>query len=1027
MSSNDPAGGGSLSGEPPTPRPALSILTTGTSDAPETPGGATTRFAPPPSVVRSSPRLVARPPASPMLSGRSPRLSGKHGRSASGVRGAPPTPILSHAHSPALPPSDVPIPPDQPEFAELLTPAQLQKRKRARVHSTLGTGLGTLAGLPVLEGPSRLGFTTHDGDLYRGAVADPNAGQEVDEDNEDALSVSSRTSTSSSWSWGSGNLGRGRRATMAVVHRVGEAIGVRRGSNTSDSSGGSSNSTDSDSDDGATSRFSRFGRALSRTMSRASGTSTERPRRVYKPRRREFTLLLPPEPSAMPPPDKIPEYIPFDASLPTTPAESERVITTPMLPPILEAIRAARAQSGHGGVGNEPVVPSSRNVPVRRGGSGPGRLRAAPAHPFAPPPVPRPPLPRGNSHTLSRVDALRSQAATEVVRPKSASDLLGLAATPKSASDLLGLARSPTNSTFGKSPTSSTFGHDGDGGIPTQPPVLGPDLAQVPSPTSTIRDKPKVSRPPWWLDVSCPNWKDLRDIGELLGLHPLTLEDVLHQDPREKLDTYDKLGYYFVVVRALDEQYFKYTPGSNTAPPGPPGSELVPANGSARRAAADEEQKKERRRSGWGFGRSTGHLAQKTGEKVEIVEDNPGKEGIEGVGVGGINMYLVVFSDGIVTFHYDDMSKHTKRVLNRLLSNPGQGHSSDWIAHGLLDSIVDAFFPLAGYVDGAVDDLDALTVDPTQDPREPQPLTPNIEVASPADSPYAPHVEDGENEWIELKEKKAQIATDGLRNRAHKRTPTSRILAKTRAVTMAAVSHVHKPKVRRRPETYTQYAILGLTYLKLFFFPTASARRHHVAAQREDVFDRSVMLRSMTDMRRLVSGLSRLLHGKQSVVASMLKRAGESGNDVEAYLSDVNDHILLLQTSFYHYDYILSHCQPAYMSYLRVANALSRGSTDILILSLSVVTVGILPMQCLVGMFSMNIHIPTNGDRKTHLRADGSRSPFNIFGLIVAGTVLITCCLVLLIRYWRYRARKKWSQVRGIDVPEAWSAFWGWE
>lgn len=647
-----PAGGGS-SGH--TPRLAVSILTT-PADAPETPL-TTTRFAPPPAVVRPSPRLSARPPNSPMISGKSPRLSGKHGRSASGVRGgggggsgAPPTPILSHAHSPALPPNDIPVAPDQPEFAELLTPAQLQKRKRARVHGTLGTGLGTFAGLPVLEGPSRLGFTTHNGDLYRGAVVDPNAGQEAEEDNEDALSVSSRTSTSSSWSWGSGNLERGRRATMGVVRRVGEAIGVRRGSHTSHSSGDSTNSTDSDSDnDGATSRFSRFGRALTRTMSRAgTETSTDRPRRVYKPRRREFTLVLPPEPSTLTHSDKLPEFLPLDVSVPGTPAESERVITTPVLPPILEAIRAARAQSGHGGVGNEPVVASSHNVPihnvpVRRGGSGPGRLRgagAAPAHPFAPPPVPRPAITRGqtHTHTLSRVDALRSQAGT-VVRPKSASDLLGLAATPKSASDLLGLA---------KSPTASTFGFDNDDGIPTQAPVLGPELTTIPSPTPTARDKPKACIPPWWLDVSCPNWKDLRDIGELLGLHPLTLEDVLHQDPREKLDTYDKLGYYFVVVRALDEQYFKYTPGSNTAPPGPPGSEFVPAKDSERRAAS-EAQKKDRRRSGWGFGRSTGHLARKTGEKVEIVEDNPGKEGIEGVGVGGVNMYLVVFSDGIVT------------------------------------------------------------------------------------------------------------------------------------------------------------------------------------------------------------------------------------------------------------------------------------------------------------------------------------------------------------------------------------------
>jgi magnesium transporter len=49
------------------------------------------------------------------------------------------------------------------------------------------------------------------------------------------------------------------------------------------------------------------------------------------------------------------------------------------------------------------------------------------------------------------------------------------------------------------------------------------------------------------------------------------------------------------------------------------------------------------------MGRAVGKLASRTDEKVEIVEDNPGKEGLEGVGVGAVNVYLVVFADGIVS------------------------------------------------------------------------------------------------------------------------------------------------------------------------------------------------------------------------------------------------------------------------------------------------------------------------------------------------------------------------------------------
>lgn len=103
---------------------------------------------------------------------------------------------------------------------------------------------------------------------------------------------------------------------------------------------------------------------------------------------------------------------------------------------------------------------------------------------------------------------------------------------------------------------------------------------------------------------------------QLLQLHPLTLEDILQQDPREKLEVFAALDYYLISFRALDESYFRYTDD------GPEGT------------AADVSGSR-RRRKGRG--------------RVEIVEDRPGKEGLEGVGVGGINLYIVVMPDGVVS------------------------------------------------------------------------------------------------------------------------------------------------------------------------------------------------------------------------------------------------------------------------------------------------------------------------------------------------------------------------------------------
>lgn len=284
-------------------------------------------------------------------------------------------------------------------------------------------------------------------------------------------------------------------------------------------------------------------------------------------------------------------------------------------------------------------------------------------------------------------------------------------------------------------------------------------------------------------------------------------------------------------------------------------------------------------------------------------------------------------------FHYDDVSKHTKRVLERVTGSTGNEATSDWIAHGLIDSIVDAFFPLTGYVDGAVDDMDSLTIDPTTDPREPATPPPRV---LPSDDPFLN--EPGEpGEWIEMDEK------SGTAGQIKKTTAST-----ARALKQAANARNFRGTTSTRSMSRFQLAML---YLKLVFLPIATAKRHTKDATRKDVFDRSAMLKSIANMRRLVTGLSRMLGGKNAVVTSLLKRASENGrgSDQAVYLSDVHDHILLLQTSLYHYEYILAHCQPAYLSYLNVSIADSRSGTDRLILALSTVAIGILPMQLPIG------------------------------------------------------------------------------
>lgn len=79
----------------------------------------------------------------------------------------------------------------------------------------------------------------------------------------------------------------------------------------------------------------------------------------------------------------------------------------------------------------------------------------------------------------------------------------------------------------------------------------------------------------------------------------------------------------------------------------------------------------------------------------------------------------------------------------------------------------------------------------------------------------------------------------------------------------------------------------------------------------------------------------------------------------------------------------------------------------------------------------MNVYVPHNGwihcPTDTLCEPDGSMSPFNYFAAIVIGIALVACCMVSVIRWWRWDARKKFGRLRGVELPNAWDGFWGWE
>jgi len=66
-------------------------------------------------------------------------------------------------------------------------------------------------------------------------------------------------------------------------------------------------------------------------------------------------------------------------------------------------------------------------------------------------------------------------------------------------------------------------------------------------------EKPKRfgERPTWWLDILSPTDAEMKIISKAFGIHPLTAEDIMMQEAREKVELFR--NYYFVNYRSFEQ------------------------------------------------------------------------------------------------------------------------------------------------------------------------------------------------------------------------------------------------------------------------------------------------------------------------------------------------------------------------------------------------------------------------------------------------------------------------------------------
>ncbi|CDO71624.1 hypothetical protein BN946_scf184911.g94 [Trametes cinnabarina] len=436
----------------------------------------------------------------------------------------------------------------------------------------------------------------------------------------------------------------------------------------------------------------------------------------------------------------------------------------------------------------------------------------------------------------------------------------------------------------------------------------------------------------WWLDVSSPTWEDMCAIGKLLHLHPLTLEDILTQDPREKLELFPKLGYYFISFRAIE--------------------------------------------------------SQKTRERLRNLlstDDEDPRFTDEGV-VGEVNVYLIIFREGICSFHFADIAEHVDRVRTRImLLGESINTSSDWIAHGIMDSIVDSFFPFLEVIEREVLEIENIVfTDNGPNPPVKESVSASQSGSSATDTALT---SERHGSIVEPDEKHSidHITSDYMQT----------ISPKPRFS-----SPMNIPLLFRRARRAFSEIIGSIPRFKAIDTHAADGNQPST-------------IHRIARTRRLVTSLSRYLAVKSEVVTQVKKRLliqGEWGLgtgteddlDVFVYMGDVQDHIITLQQALAHYERMLNQSHPAYLSQLRLLGSKSKSSSDKAIVSLTAISMGVLFMQTLLGLMSMNCEVPHD--------PDGSHR-YDVFATVIAIAVFIITVYGFVVRRWWLQAKRRRLQM----------------
>jgi magnesium transporter len=136
--------------------------------------------------------------------------------------------------------------------------------------------------------------------------------------------------------------------------------------------------------------------------------------------------------------------------------------------------------------------------------------------------------------------------------------------------------------------------------------------------------------------------------------------------------------------------------------------------------------------------------------------------------------------------------------------------------------------------------------------------------------------------------------------------------------------------------------------------------------------DARLILKRISDCRKRVLSLLRLLGGKSDVIKGFAKRCNEGieaapRGDVGLYLSDIQDHVVTMRDNLTHSEQLLGRVHNNYLAQVNVDHISSGNRVNKVLSKITLLASILVPLNLVTGLFGMNVGFCISSSKKVML------------------------------------------------------------